>query len=144
MASLPIRWILARTYCQATEKEDRVQQALDTAVPGGAGSRDRFEGQFRNPVIVFTKRLDRAEELRRAWAVWRDAGLLQPVAQELERRLDEEGVLHVRVDKQAAFEGTLVPASGADSIDIQVKLKAYPAKPEEILRVARSILEEAA
>ncbi len=140
MVSLPVRWILARVYIQGTEDEERVAHALDTAVPGGATSRIQMEGQFGNPVLVLTRRLDAAEDVRAAWARWLDANLLRALPGELPARLDQDGVLHFRIDKQSAFGGALVPAAGTDSIDIQVKLKAYPAKREEILRVARSLI----
>jgi len=143
MASLPIHWIVARAYAQATEEEERVVQALEAAVSGGVGSRDTLEGQFGNPVVVLRRRIERSEDLRSTWERWRGAGLLATLKDDLEERLDDDGVLHFRVDKQSAFGGTLAPARGADPIDIQVKLKAYPAKAEEVRRVARALLAEA-
>lgn len=143
MASLPIRWIAARTFCQVTEEEDRVAAALDAAVSGGAAGRETLQGQFGNPVVVLMRRLERAEDLRATWARWREAGLLDVLREDLEARIDADGILHFRLDKQSAFAGTLTPARGADPVDIQVKLKAYPASPPEIRRVARSLVEEA-
>ncbi len=144
MASLPIRWIVARAYCQATEVEDRVARALDAVVPAGDESRERLEGQFGNPVVVIVRRLARADDVRDAWSRWTAAGLPRALAADLESRLDPDGVVHFRLDKEAAFEGTLALAAGAEPIDIQVKLKAYPANPQEIQRVARSLVTEAA
>jgi RNA binding exosome subunit len=144
MASLPIHWIAARTYCQVTEEEDRVVKALDTTIIGGAAGRDALEGQFGNPVVVLMRRVERAEGLRATWARWREAGLLAALKDDLEARLDADGILHFRLDKESAFAGALTPARGTDPIDIQVKLKAYPASPEEVRRVARSLMEEAA
>lgn len=143
MPSLPIRWILARTYCQATEDEARVDAALDAAVRGGKTSRDRRTGQFGNPVLVLSRRLDTAEDLRAAWRRWGEAGILGALVADLEARLDDEGVLHFRLDKQDAYEGRLILHRDADTIDVQVKLKAYPAKPAEIRRVARILVAEA-
>lgn len=142
MASLPIRWIAARVYCQATEEEDRVIRALDRALPGGRETRERLEGQFGNPVVSILRRLDSSTEIRTAWDRWLAAGLIRPLHTDLEGRVDEDGVLHFRVDKQVAFGGGLSPAHGADAIDIQVKLKAYPATRVEILRVARGLVAE--
>ena len=140
MASLPIRRIVARVFCQATEEEDRVKHALGIALPAGAEGRDRVEGQFGNPVVILTRTAERAEEINAAWARWREAGLLPALLGTLERRLDEDGILHFRLEKEAAYGEQLVLADCSDSIDIQVKLKAYPAKPAEIHRVARALL----
>ncbi len=142
MASLPIHWIAARTYCQATEVEERVAGALDAAVHGGAETRERVDGQFGNPVLVLSRRLEAAGDIRGTWQRWRDGALLLSLRDDLPRRLDNDGILHFRLDKQAAFRGDLALARNPDAIDIQVKLKAYPAKPEEIERVARSLVGE--
>lgn len=143
MASLPIHWVLARAYGQATEDETRVTAALDAAVSGGAASRTRLTGQFGNPVLVLTRRLESAEDLRATWRRWTEAGIVEGLATDLEARLDDDGVLHFRLDKQQASEGRLVLRRDEDAIDIQVKMKAYPAKPEEIRRVARALVLEA-
>ncbi len=140
MASLPIRWILARTYGQATEDEARVATALEAAVGGGMPSEDRLMGQFGNPMLVFSRRLERAEEVRTAWRRWTEAGIVKALAKDLDSRIDDDGVLHFRLDKQEASGGRLALHEDADTIDIQVKLKAYPAKPEEIRKVARSLV----
>lgn len=143
MASLPIHWIVARTYCQATEDEDKVVRALDAAASGGSASRDRVEGQFGNPVIVLVRRIERGEDVRATWERWRGADLIAKLKDDLGARLDADGILHLRIDKQAAFGGTLVPGHGGDVIDIQVKLKAYPANPGEIRKVATTLVTEA-
>ena len=140
MASLPIRWIVARTYCQATEEESRVIRALDSTLPLGETSRKAVEGQYGNPVIVLARRAVDAADLRAVWKRWSQAGLVEAVRPTLRERVDDDAILHVRVDKQQAFEGTLALARGADMIDVQVKLKAYPARPEEIRRVAESLV----
>ncbi len=142
MASLPIRWIVARTYCQATEEEARVTQALEAAVRGGEMSSEVLAGQHGNPVVILERRLESSGDLRTTWDAWSLAGLVASLRGAVARRLDEDGVLHLRVDKQKAFQGTLVLAREGDTIDIQVKLKAYPANPEELRRVARGLVSE--
>src|SRR5438552_2862889 len=54
MADLPIRRIEARTYCHATEDEQRVAAALVFAVPEGETSREELEGHFGNPLVRLT------------------------------------------------------------------------------------------
>ncbi len=143
MPSLPIRWILARTYGQATEDESRVAAALDAAVGGGVPSEDRLTGQFGNPVVVLSRRLESSEAVRAAWTRWIQAGIVNVLGTDLDSRIDEDGVLHFRLDKQRACEGQLMLHGDADTIDIQVKLKAYPAKPEEFRRAGRVLVGEA-
>ena len=142
MPSLPIRWVHARTHCQATEDEAKVAAALEAAVSGGTASREALVGQFGNPVLVLARQLEEAPDVRATWRRWAAADLPRALEPELNARLDEDGVLHFRLDKQRAASGELVLSREGDAIDIQVKLKAYPAKPEEIRKVARTLVAE--
>jgi RNA binding exosome subunit len=77
------------------------------------------------------------------WDRWHAAGLPEDLSKEVDARVDDDGVLHFRLDKQAAFEERWELAKDPDTIDVRVKLVAYPAKPERARRVARAILEGA-
>ncbi len=142
MANLPIHWIVARAYCAATEEEDRVVRALDAVCPTGEDQRDLLEGQHGNPIVHFTRRVENSKEILRAWEVWGGSGLIEAIRPQVDARTDEEGILHFRIDKQRAFEGILALAKDEDSIDVQVKLKAYPARKEEIRKVVRILVAE--
>ena len=140
MAKLPIWWIDARTFCHATEDEDRVRGALEFAMPAGETAREALEGHFGNPLIRLTRRVEEGKAIRAVWYGWSASGLPSAIAKDLEARVDEEGVLHFRIDKQAAYEERLGLASDADAIDVRLKLMAYPAKPEVARAVARAVL----
>ncbi len=142
MTRLPIRWIRARVYTHATEEEDRVIQALDSACPAGEDRRETTEGQYGNPILQMTRRLDNPKAVRTAWGRWEATGILTTLRSEVDARIDEEGILHFRIDKQRAYEGALALAGDADAIDVQVKLEAYPSRAEEIRRVAHALLAE--
>lgn len=133
---------MARAYCHATEDEDRVVHALDSVCPAGEDQRDVLEGQFGNPIVRLVRRVDDSKDVLRAWEIWEKAGLIDAIRPQVDARTDKEGILHLRIDKQRAFEGTLAPAKDEDSIDVRVKLKAYPAREEEIRRVVRALVAE--
>lgn len=143
MASLPIRWVAARAYCQVTEDEARVTEALTVVVSGGTASEERLEGQFGNPVVVLSRRADHARDLRETWGLWARANLPRDLLRDLEGRLDDDGVLHFRLDKQEAAQGRVRLQREADAIDVKVKIEAYPAKPDVVRHVARALLSEA-
>jgi RNA-binding protein len=143
MAKLPIHWIEARTYRHATEEEGRVEKALSFAFPAGESSREALEGHFGNPLIRLTRRIEDAASIRSVWDRWSTAGLPAAFRSDVDARVDEEGILHFRLDKQEAFQGRLALATTSDVIDVRVKLVAYPAKPEVARRVAHSIVEGA-
>src|SRR3989454_2654390 len=137
MADLPIRRIEARTYCHATEEEERVATALAFAVPEGVASREQLEGHFGNPLVRLTRRVEKRPAIRAVWSHWAAAGVPSAIARDIEARLDEDGVLHFRFDKQAAFRERLELAGDSDPIDIRLKLIAYPAKPADDRQSAR-------
>ncbi|HYY48692.1 MAG TPA: RNA-binding domain-containing protein [Thermoplasmata archaeon] len=143
MASLPIRWIEARTYCHATEDEARVETALAFACPEGQTVREPLEGHFGNPLVRLSRRLQDKESVRRVWDRWAAAGLPKGIQEDVDARVDDDGILHLRIDKQAAFEGRLDLAKDADAIDVRIKIIAYPAKPEQARKAARALLPEA-
>jgi len=143
MADLPIRRIEARTYCHATEAEERVAAALLFAVPEGETSREELEGHFGNRLVRLTRRVEKRPGIRVVWERWSAAGIPAAIGQDVEARVDEDGVLHFRLEKQAAYQERLELAKDSDPIDVRLKLIAYPAKLAEVRRVAHSILAEA-
>src|SRR2546428_11867156 len=136
MANLPIRRIEARTYCHATEEEERTAAALAFAVPEGSPCREALEGRFGNPRVRLPRRVEKRPGIRAVWSHGAAAGVRSAIARDIEARLDEDGVLHFRLDKQAAFQERLELAHDSDPIHIRLKLIAYPAKPAEARRGA--------
>ncbi len=143
MAKLPIHWIEVRTYSHATEDETRVSAALAFVLPEGQSVREVLEGHFGNVLVRLTRRIEDGRSIRATWERWSTAGLPQSLESDVDARVDEDGVLHFRLDKQAAFQDRWALAKDSDAIDVRLKLVAYPAKPEIARRVARSILEGA-
>src|SRR2546427_12819553 len=141
MAKLPIHWIEARTYRRATEDEAGFETALAFAAPGVESAREVLEGHFGNVLVRLTRHIDDGKSIREVWERWSAAGLPQALDSDVDARVDEDGVLHFRLDKQAAFQEWLALAKGSGAIDVRLKLGAYPATPEIVRRVARSRLE---
>lgn len=129
-------------HCHATEDETRVLAALDAACPDGPPTREALEGHFGNPIVRLTRRVEAPGAIRTTWERWRAAGVQDAIAKDVDGRVDDEGILHLRLDKQAAYRGTMSLAREEDAIDLRVRLKAYPAKPEAYRAVARSLVLE--
>ena len=121
----------------ATEDARKVVAALDQVC-----SQEKFhpktvkramKGHFGNPItridLDVSKRSANAffqEFWARLLTVDRDA-----ILAELDARLDEEGRLHVRVDKQECFRG-LLRIGDQDSIKIEVSFKGWNGSFDEI------------
>lgn len=143
MVKLPIHWIEAQTHCHATEEEARVERSLAFVCPEAETTREVFEGHFGNTLVRLSRRIEDGKAIRATWGRWSTWDLPKILGKDLDARIDDEGILHFRLDKQAAFGGEIRLAQDSDVIDVRLKLMAFPAKVEEARRVARSILSEA-
>lgn len=142
MANLPIRWLMASAYVHATEEEDRVRAALDTVCPVGETQRDEIRAEHGNRLVRLVRRTGDGKAIRAVWVAWEHAGVVAALRDSIDERLDEDGVVHLRLGKQQAYGRALALAAtaGGDLVDVQLKLKAYPASPEELHRVARALV----
>ena len=63
-----------------------------------------------------------------------------PLKKELDTRIDDDCCLHIRFDKQAAYNGIVQLATTTDTIAAEIKLKAFPARRENAIAAAEEIL----
>ena len=131
-----------RAYCHATEEEARVEKALRTLTPGGEIETNKAEGHHGNPILLMTCRLRQAGEIAGFWRRVKEAGALPHVLEDLDQRIDEEAVLHLRFDKQRAFEGAIELARHDDVVVVRAKVAAQPAKRATAVKAAREYLKK--
>ncbi len=121
--------------CHATENLDKVKTALLNAVAGGRRgpleerlSVAMLEGYYGNPIYVLRLRVQdpqEASELFLGIVRRLDSEDLARLSSTLEQRLDSSGALHLRFDKQLAFQGRLRLYDGDDVIKVKVKLARH-------------------
>ncbi len=142
MTAVPLHYADLRTFCYATEAEDRVETALRTFLPEEFEiQRAETEGHYGDPIVVLSARVERADEIR---AVLDAVGSLpddeqQRLLAELDERVDDDTSLYVTFDKQAASDGDV---RLGDGITLRGKVEAYPAKREAAIENAQDLLEE--
>jgi len=132
-----------RTIVSATESEDRVKSALSLFLFDNEIYLNNTEGHFGNPISIMEARIKGRKcsqfiELLKSNLPSSDILRLK---NELEERIDDDCNLHIRFDKQAAFQGIVKLAASSDMIAVQIKLKAYPASYENAIVAARKIFE---
>lgn len=136
--------ILLRAFAQATESRDRVKTALSLFVFDNEIGITLTEGYFGNQIIILQARLKerdcgRFAELIRSKLSEQE---LRKLKGELYERIDDDCILHIRFDKQAAYAGQVKLAATADSIMAQIKIRAYPARMDKAAAVAEKILSD--
>ncbi len=122
-------WVRARTFVHATEDEPRVREVLlwllgVEASPRAADriSRKRAKGLHGNEIVVLEVVLTRAADVEAAVArLFADAAAREAVLATVDRRLDDDAVLHVRFDKQAAVQRRRALTGGGDALVVTTK-----------------------
>ncbi len=133
--------ISLRTISAATESEDRVKAALLLFLFDDGIKTIRTEGHYGNPITILQAQIKgrncaRFIGLLKSRLAEHD---LKRLKNESCERIDEDCVLHIRFDKQAAYKGIMQLATTADTIAAEIKIKAYPAKREKAIAVAEEL-----
>jgi len=149
-----IHYIYLRTSAQATEDPEKVRSALKLLLPppGQSAKKDTISvheivttGYHGNSIIVMEAELKRNMDCQYVVDRIREhlgpAGISRLTA-ELENRVDDDCNLYIRFNKQEAYLGKLMTTAKSDSILVRIKIKAYPARPDIAIQIARSLLGE--
>ncbi len=133
--------ITLRGIAQATESTDRVKNALSLFIFNNEIESITTEGHFGNSITILQARL-KGRDCKR-FIEYLKAKMpeneLRRLENELPERVDDDCVLHMRFDKQAAYSGILKLATTSDTIIAEIKLRAYPARCENAIAVAETI-----
>lgn len=123
-------------FAHATEDEDKVLQAVLNLIPDRFKDeiktrRDVLKGHYRNQIVVYRmKILEKKlveESLLYLFSKFDKKERLL-LSKELEMRLDETGVLHLRIDKQSAYRGRPI----FRPIDDAIKVRVSTVKPSTL------------
>jgi hypothetical protein len=140
MSSVPFHYVDLRTFCYATEDDQRVEQALRTFLPEEYPiERAQSEGHYGDRIVVLSARVENADEVRHVLSQVATLSDIETVNAELDDRVDDNCSFFLTFDKQAAFGGDVVRGDG---ITLRAKVEAYPAKREYAVENARELLEE--
>ncbi|MGM0716154.1 MAG: RNA-binding protein [Halobacteriota archaeon] len=142
MSAVPFHYVDLRTFCYATEDEKRVEAALRTFLPEEIGiTREVTKGHSGDRILIFSVRLERADEVRHVLAKLTELGDFDRLLDELEDRIDDNCAFYIGLDKQAAYKGNV---ELGDGLMLRGKVEAYPAKKERAIETATGALEELA
>ncbi|WP_297091577.1 RNA-binding protein [Thermococcus sp.] len=151
MANLRAHHVRITTFIHATEDEDKVLEAIATFIPEEIDDDDvifdidETTGFFGNPIKVVNVEIKRSRAVRKFIDYFKellseeDRGYL---LENLDEKVDEEGTLYVRFNKQKAYLGEPEIDEGGDTIQVRIKVKAFPMKKEAVVKAVREWLEE--
>ena len=139
----PFLKIHLRAMAQATEAEERVGQAMFFTTELEDIQATQTKGHFGNPITIFEVELSKTRDMISFLKKLDEAGILAQIIEQVEQRLDEDCVLHFRLDKQKAYAEELALADSRDIIDVSMKVAAYPARREIALEAVLNWFEGA-
>ena len=138
-AAVMFHWMKLRAFVYATEDHDRVMQALDNISEGDTAV-NHAQGAYGDSIEII-ERTVKKERMIKALFSRLSKPDIRRIADETDERTDERSVFHLRLDKQRACEGELVPGSGGDVVDIEVKIASYPASRDSAVAMMKGYLE---
>jgi RNA binding exosome subunit len=131
-----------RTFAHATEDRSRVEAAI-TFVSGSQNMEcEMLKGHHGNPLAKITAFLKKRKDLDSFLSRIKDTKISPEILGTLDRRVDGDGTLYIRLSKQAAYEGRIETTEKDDAISVRAKVKAYPANRAEAIRLLRKSLKE--
>jgi RNA binding exosome subunit len=131
-----------RAFCHATEDKTKVKTALGSLLPDCEISERMTTGHHGNPIAIFEAKTEKKPEIRRFWERVKDSIAKEVLSNELESRIDGECVLHLRMDKQKAYQGKMEMVKHEDIITVSSKIESYPRKRETALMKAEEFFRE--
>lgn len=134
-------WLRLRATAHPTEDVEWVAEALrtlagDAALPVEVAPVESHHG---GTLHLLQAQLTRNADIRRVL----DACGVAAAGLDPETRVDEDGVLWLRADKQAAADGHIRLADVEDAIRILVRLEVHPARREVVVAAWRAWLDMA-
>jgi len=118
----PVRRLDVRVFQHATENRERVLEALRFVTGAGEYRESRAEGYHGNPIVIIETELGSRKEIEQFWARAREAGIFPGLEENLEERVNDDGELFIRFEKQKALEGKMVLSAGDDVIAARARV----------------------
>lgn len=131
-----------RAFVAVTEDEERVRRALSIFVPLDYIESSIALGHYGNEIVILEAELRRKEGLGFFRILKEQLSQIEinRLRGEVEIRTDEDCKFHLRLDKQAAFQGLVRLTDSGDAIDVTIHVATYPARYEEAVRLLSEIL----
>lgn len=139
MSAVPFHYLDLRTFCYATEDEDRVERALRSLLPPDTPvTREESFGHHGDRILHLRTRIETADEMRYVLDRLRTMSEFEQVHEEITDRVDADCSFFVRLDKQEAYRDRIALGPG---IQLRGKIESYPASQEAAIDNLRAYFE---
>ncbi len=134
-------WIKLRAFVYATEDREQVLEAMNNTGIDGEMRSDIAEGAYGDSIEVMELRSTKESAIKSLFRAMKKEDIRE-ILRTLEDRIDDENILHFRLDKQRIFENDMQLSHGGDVIAVEIKIEAYPSSREAAMKIMREYLED--
>ena len=137
-----IEWIKVSAVVHSTEDREKVGEAIATLFPFEFEILvNKAKGHYGNPMEYLEVEIKKSGDVKKFWKnfVQLLGNQVDEILGNIEDRIDDQNVLHIRIDKQKAYLGEVKLSYGGDPIAVKVKLVTFPAKREAIVEFAKEL-----
>ena len=139
-----IERILISAVVHSTEDPNKVGEAISLLFPFEFKI-DVYEakGYYGNPIKYLEVKISKKQEIKEFWNYFiklldeKDKNYLLDT---LEHRIDNQNILHIRIDKQKAYLGSIRIVEGGDAIVLKIKIVTYPARKEKVVKAVKELI----
>ena len=126
-----IAWIQIETFSHATEDIEKVKSLLSKFFSFDITfNENRTDGHFGNEIIIITVELSRDTEIKVFVSDFLKIVDKNYILETLEKRLDDEGILFMRMNKERVYNDDFTIEDNGDIL-ISMKFVTYPKSMEK-------------
>ncbi|MBO8179205.1 MAG: exosome subunit [Archaeoglobus sp.] len=137
-----IEWIRVSAVVHSTEDREKVGEAISTLFPFEFEiAVSKAKGHYGNPMEYLEVELTKSSEIKKFWAYFLEllGEQVDEILKTIDEKIDDQNVLHIRIDKQKAYLGEVELTSGGDPIAVKLRLVTFPSKREKIIEFAKEL-----
>lgn len=137
-----IEWIRVSAVVHSTEDREKVGEAISTLFPFEFEiAVSKAKGHYGNPMEYLEVELTKSSEIKKFWAYFLEllGEQVDEILKTIDEKIDDQNVLHIRIDKQKAYLGEVELTSGGDPIAVKLRLVTFPSKREKIIEFAKGL-----
>jgi len=128
-----IAWIQIETFSHATEDIEKVKSLLSKFFSFDITfNENKTYGHFGNEIIIINVELSRDKEIKIFVSDFLEIIDKPYILETFERRLDEEGVLFIRMNKERVYNDDFTIDDNGDIL-ISMKFVTYPKSREKVI-----------
>ena len=128
-----IAWIQIETFSHATEDIEKVKSLLSKFFSFDITfNENRTDGHFGNEIIIITVELSRDKEIKVFVSDFLKIVDKNYILETLEKRLDEDGILFMRMNKERVYNDDFTIEDNGDIL-ISMKFVTYPKSMEKVI-----------